>query len=89
MKTLIGMNINEFRSGMKKHFNITHDVNSYLVKELLPLGIIALDVVKLDDDFLIPKFGDYTAEQSKSRDDIILEKFGSEARYFVEKAISI
>lgn len=81
------MNINQFRSGMKTHFGITNDVNSYLVKELLPIGVIVLDVVTFDEDFLIPKFGDYTEERSMSMDDIITEKYGKDARDFVEKAI--
>jgi hypothetical protein len=81
------MNIIEFRSGMKTHFNITNDVNSYLVKELLPFGVVALDVVKFDEDFLIPKFGDYTEEKGMSMKDIITEKYGKAARDFVENAI--
>ena len=81
------MDINQFRSGMKKHFSITHDVNSYLVKELLPFGKIYLDIVKFDEEFLIPKYGDYIEEKNMSMDDLILEKYGKDARDFVEKAI--
>lgn len=81
------MNITEFRSGMKTHFGITNDVNSYLVRELLPFKVIALDVVKFDENFLIPKFGNYTEEKGMNMDDIITEKYGKDARDFVEKAI--
>lgn len=75
-----------FRQGMKKHFGITNDVHSYLVKELLPFGEVTLDIIKFDDDYLIPKVGDYI-EEGKSMKDILEEKFGEEASKFIEQAI--
>jgi hypothetical protein len=80
------MNINDFRSGMRKHFGIPNP-DYYLAKHLLPYKIVSLDILKFDDEFLIPRFGDYTAEQGKSLSSIVSENFGMPAENFVRDSI--
>jgi hypothetical protein len=81
------MNINDFYDGMEKYFSITNP-SIYLIVQLSTVERVCFNLVKFDDNFLIPRFGDYTREQGKSIQQIVAEKFGEDAANFVKNTLS-
>lgn len=77
------MNMGEFYDGMEKYFSINNP-STYLIIQLSTVERICFNLIKFDDDFLIPQFGDYTREQGKSINQIVEERFGKDAADFIK-----
>ena len=78
------MTIQQFHKGLRTLFGIENP-GDYLEKCLLPLRIVSLDILKLDD-WLHEKIGDYE-KRGMNMDEAITTEYSSDASRWVQLAI--
>ncbi len=80
------MNIQEFHSGMKKHFAIRSNPNQFICPMSFMLKRVSLDVIKFDH-WLRQQYGEYDENRDISMAMLVTEKYGAAACEWLRSAI--
>ena len=82
------VNAPEYFAGMKKHFGFKQGSNQFIDVQMLQLDTsrIRIDVCKFDD-WLHEQFGEYEEVRGQSMAELIEERYGREARSFVQRLL--
>lgn len=83
-KVEMGTRFRKLCKGLKDHFRM-NNTNTFIMVELIPAGVITVDIMKFDD-WLHRQYPNYE-DEGKSMSDIILEKYGKEAHDFFNDAM--
>ena len=77
------MNSRPFFDGMKEHFGITKEANTFLDATMLALGKVSIDMLQLDF-WLHEQVGEYEKKEGLSMKEAISKHYGERAVDFVE-----
>jgi len=77
------MNSRPFFNGMKEHFGITKEANTFLDATMLALGKVSIDMLQLDF-WLHEQVGEYEKKEGLSMKEAISKYYGERAVDFVE-----
>ena len=78
--------LQRFLEGFKKFFPDIIRPQEFIDVAFVTVGLVRLDVIKFDD-FLIREHGNYCEDRGQSMSDVLLEKYGQEARDFIKSFI--